>query len=72
MVCAVCGGGLKGDGVKVIKHCNKIPSEVVKESGREAGYGVMTCEEQGWTEEQHRWYEEFVMGLVGGRDSSCL
>lgn len=70
--CAVCGGFVGGDGVRVIKHCNKIPSEVVEESGREPGYGVMVCSEASWTKEQHEWFETFAKALVGGTDSSCL
>ena len=61
MVCPVCGGEVSRDGVT---HCKKISSEVVKESGRKPGYGVMTCEEKEWTKEQHRWYQEFMSKLV--------
>ncbi len=60
--CAVCGGKTSRRG-KRIRHCKKVPSKVVTDSGREAGYGVMTCEEVQWTKEQHKWYEEFVKGL---------
>ena len=70
--CSVCGGGVRGDGVKVIKHCQTLSAETVEAAGREPGYGVMTCEEAGWTKEQHRWFEEFGKGLTDESSSSCL
>jgi len=63
-ICSVCGGGVRGDGVKVIKHCQTIEAATVEASGREPGYGVMTCEEAGWSAKQHKWFEKFVKGLT--------
>ena len=63
-ICSVCGGGVRGDGVTVIKHCQQISAETVEASGREAGHEVMTCEEAGWSAKQHRWYEQFLKALT--------
>ena len=69
--CTVCGGKVRGDNIKVIKHCQKIKKRKVIKSGREVGYGIMTCAEAKWSAESHTWYEGFIKGMVD-QNTSCL